>query len=122
MSLSRRGILTGLIAAPAVILTPGLLMPVKPVIWAPPRLTPASEDEVVVRFLDAETNQVLSEHVARPQHPTVFTAWRRQTVRAEIEGFHGKIDVVDFIGGKSFSLFDNDSLSVALEPMTSRMI
>jgi hypothetical protein len=34
MNLSRRSLLSGLIAAPAVILTPGLLMPVKP--WIQP--------------------------------------------------------------------------------------
>lgn len=38
MMLARRGFLTGLLAAPAIVRTPGLLMPVKPAVLTLPRL------------------------------------------------------------------------------------
>jgi hypothetical protein len=48
MNLSRRSLLSGLIAAPAVILTPGLLMPIKP--WIVPVTFKAAGDGWVGPF------------------------------------------------------------------------
>jgi hypothetical protein len=52
MNLSRRSLISGLIAAPAVILTPGLLMPVKP--WIVPVTFSAAGGEFYWKYLTAD--------------------------------------------------------------------
>lgn len=54
MNLSRRRVLTGLIAAPAIIMTPGLLMPVRSVITASNFM-----------FIDLESDRGLVEIIAK---------------------------------------------------------
>jgi hypothetical protein len=49
MNLSRRSLLTGLVAAPAVILTPGLLMPIKP--WIVPVTFSAAGGKFTWKYL-----------------------------------------------------------------------
>lgn len=50
LELSRRGLAGALLAAPAIIRTPGLLMPVKAIAPMPPAIKVTTDNRLVIRY------------------------------------------------------------------------